>query len=58
MVTETIRPILTNPIYAGVLLNHKTETIDFLTGAQAAKAQGRLVCSSPGGVPDCGPGPV
>ena len=31
---KTIRRILTNPIYAGVLLNHKTETIDFLTGAK------------------------
>lgn len=31
---KTVRRILTNPIYAGVLLNHKTETTDFLTGAK------------------------
>lgn len=36
---KTIRRILANPIYAGVLLNHKTETTDFLTGAKRSRPQ-------------------
>lgn len=32
--SKTIRRMLSNPIYCGVLVNNKSETVDFLTGAQ------------------------
>ena len=41
---KTVRRILSNPIYAGTLVNNKTETLDFLTSTRKSLPPSEHIC--------------